>query len=180
MKPKLPSFDAMIRNQGICLATEGRSQNTIDWYASNLRRFLQFLNNRQLPDSIEGIGIREVRDFIFYLQNEVTRWESSPYTRDGRRLSPFSVQGYVRAIKAFWSWLMAEGYIQNNPMEKLKIPKVPRKVIATFSPEQRPSDLKGSDLQKGFPLDDAWAGRIRRRFSQSTVGISLVIDPSHR
>jgi len=148
MKPKIPSFDAMIRNQGICLATEGRSQNTIDWYASNLRRFLQFLRNRQLPDSIEDIGIREVRDFIFYLQNEVTRWESSPYTRDGRRLSPFSVQGYVRTIKAFWSWLVAEGYIQNNPMEKLKIPKVPRKVIATFTPEQIEKMIKQLDLNK--------------------------------
>ncbi len=148
MKPKIPSFDAMIRNQGICLATEGRSQNTIDWYASNLRRFLQFLRNRQLPDSIEDIGIREVRDFIFYLQNEVTRWESNPYTRDGRRLSPFSVQGYVRTIKAFWSWLVAEGYIQNNPMEKLKIPKVPRKVIATFTPEQIEKMIKQLDLNK--------------------------------
>ena len=125
-----------MQNHGICLSTEGRNQNTVKWYANNLRRFLQFLRNRQLPDSIEDIGIREVRDFIYYLQNEVTRWESSPYNRDGKRLSPFSVQGYVRTIKAFWSRLVAEGYIQNNPMEKLKIPKVPRKVITTFSPEQ--------------------------------------------
>ncbi len=148
MKLKVPSFDALIRNQGICLDTEGRSQRTIDWYASNLMRFLQFLRNHQLPDSIEDIGIREVRNFIFYLQHEVTRWESSPHIRDVRRLSPFSVQGYVRTIKAFWSWLMAEGYISNNPMEKLKIPKVPRKVIATFTPEQLKKMIKQLDLNK--------------------------------
>ena len=87
MKPKIPSFDALIQNHGICLATEGRSQNTIDWYASNLTRFLQFLRNRQLPDSVKDIGVSEVRNFIFYLQNEVTRWESSPHTKDERRLS---------------------------------------------------------------------------------------------
>ena len=148
MKLKVPSFDALIRNRGICLDTEGRSQRTIDWYASNLMRFLQFLRNHQLPDSIEDIGIREVRNFIFYLQHEVTKWESSPHTRDVRRLSPFSVQGYVRTIKAFWSWLMAEGYISNNPMEKLKIPKVPRKVIATFTPEQLKKMIKELDLNK--------------------------------
>ena len=46
MKPKIPSFDALIQNQGVCLATEGRSQRTIDWYASNLIRFLKYLRNR--------------------------------------------------------------------------------------------------------------------------------------
>ena len=148
MNPKLPSFDALIQNQGICLATEGRSQRTIDWYASNLIRFLKYLRNRQLPDSVKDIGVPEVRSFIFYLQNEVTRWESSPHTKDVKRLSPFSVQGYARTIKAFWSWLMAEGYISNNPMGRLKIPKVPRKVIATFSPEQLKKMINQLDLNK--------------------------------
>ncbi len=148
MKPKLPTFDALIQNHGICLATEGRSQRTIDWYASNLRRFLQFLRNRQLPESIEDISIQEVRNFIYHLQNEVTRWESSPYTKDEKRLSPFSVQGYVRTIKAFWSWLVVEGYIQSNPMEKIRIPKVPRKVIATFSPDQIERMIRKLDLNK--------------------------------
>lgn len=148
MNPKLPSFDALIQNQGICLATEGRSQRTIDWYASNLIRFLKYLRNRQLPGSVKDIGVTEARSFIFYLQNEVTRWEDSPHTKDGKRLSPFSVQGYVRTIKAFWSWLMAEGYISNNPMERLKIPKVPRKVIVTFSPEQLKKMINQLDLNK--------------------------------
>ena len=58
MNPKPPSFDALIQNQDICLATEGRSQKTIDWYANNLIRFLQFLRNRQVPDSVRDIGYR--------------------------------------------------------------------------------------------------------------------------
>ncbi len=121
MRPRTPSFDTLIQNHGICLSTEGRSYTTIDWYASNLRRFLQFLRKRQLPDEVDSIGVTEARSFIFYLQNEVTRWENSPHINDLRRLSPFSVQGYARTIKAFWSWLTAEGYILENPMEKLKI-----------------------------------------------------------
>jgi len=105
MRPKTPSFDALIQNHGICLSTEGRSQNTIDWYANNLRRFLKFLRGRELPDEVLDIGVAEARSFIFYLQNEVTRWENSPRNRDEKRLSPFSVQGYARTIKAFWAWL---------------------------------------------------------------------------
>ena len=100
------------------------------------------------------IGVTEVRNFIFYLQNEVTRWESSLHTKDVKRLFPFSVQGYARTIKAFWSWLMVEGYIQNNPMAKLKIPKVPRKVIATFSPEQLNRIINQLDLTKSRTFRD--------------------------
>jgi len=132
MRPKTPSFDALIQNHGICLSTEGRSQNTIDWYASNLRRFLKFLNERHLPDEVNEIGIAEARSFIFYLQNEVTRWESSLYTRDKKRLSPFSVQGYISV----------------NPMEKMKIPKVPKKIIATFTQEQIKRMIAQLDLNK--------------------------------
>ena len=136
MRPEVPSFDALIQNHGICLFTEGRSQNTIRFYQNNLQRFLKFLRERQLTEEVQSIGVAEAREFIFHLQNEVTRWENSPYTKDEKRLSPFSVQGYVRSIKAFWSWLAEEGIILDNPMEKLKVPKVPRKIIATFSPEQ--------------------------------------------
>jgi site-specific recombinase XerD len=82
MRPKTPSFDALIQNHGICLSTEGRSQSTIDWYASNLRRFLKFLRERELPDEVQDIGVAEARSFIFYLQNEVIRWENSPRSRD--------------------------------------------------------------------------------------------------
>ena len=154
MNPKPPSFDALIQNQGICLATEGRSQRTIDWYASNLARFLKYLRGHQLPDSIENIGVPEVRNFIYYLQNEVFRWENSPHTKDRKRLSPFSVQGYVRTIKAFWSWLMVEGYISNNPMEKLKLPKVPRKVIVTFTADQLKKMISRLDINKSRTFRD--------------------------
>ncbi len=64
MNPKLSSFDALIQKHGIRLATEGRSQKTIDWYTNNLRRFLQFLRNHQLLDSISDIGAH----FIFHVK----------------------------------------------------------------------------------------------------------------
>jgi len=86
--------------------------------------------------SVTDIGITEVRQFIHHLQSEVVRWEDKPNIRDSGRLSPFSVQGYARTIKAFWSWLVEEGYIQENPIARLKLPRVPYKVIATFAPEQ--------------------------------------------
>jgi site-specific recombinase XerD len=42
----------------------------------------------------------------------------------------------MRSIRAFWSWLVSEEIIDTNPFSKLRIPKPPRKVMATFSPYQ--------------------------------------------
>lgn len=44
-------------------------------------------------------------------------------------LSPFTVQGRVRALKAFSSWLFREGYIEQNILSNVKLPKVPIKII---------------------------------------------------
>src|SRR5665811_1638350 len=107
-----PNFDILIQNHAHCLATEGRSKKTTDWYFSNLQRFLKYLKGHALPQSINDVGIIEARGFIHYLQTEVVRWEDSPNINDSKRLSPFSVLGYARTIKAFWSWLLEEGYIQ--------------------------------------------------------------------
>ena len=140
-----PNFEDLIQNHAHCLTAEGRSQKTIDWYAANLKRFLRFLKNHDMSVSVGDIGILEVRRFIHHLQSEVVRWEDSPNISDSGRLSPFSVQGYVRTIKAFWSWLLEEGYIEENPIARLKLPRVPHKVIATFTPEQIQALIHGLD-----------------------------------
>ncbi len=131
-----PKFEDLIQNHMYCLTAEGRSQKTIDWYAANLKRFLRFLKSHSMSASVKDIGVTQGRQFIHHLQSEVVRWEDSPNISDSGRLSPFSVQGYVRTIKAFWSWLLEEDYIQENPIARLKLPRVPHKVITTFTPEQ--------------------------------------------
>ena len=99
----------LTESYALCLSTEGKSTKTITWYTANLKRFAQFLSNNHLPDSVTDIGKEEARRFISHLQTEVTRWENHFSIHDDKRLSAYSVQGYARTIKAFWSWLMDEG-----------------------------------------------------------------------
>ena len=117
-----PNFEDLIQNHTHCLIIKDRSQKTIDWYAANLKRFLQFLKSHNMLASVTDIGITEVRQFIHHLQSEVIRWGDKPNIRHSGKLSPFSVQGYARTIKAFWSWLVEEGYIEENPRARLKLP----------------------------------------------------------
>lgn len=86
--------------------------------------------------SVGDIGVTEVRDFIRHQQPEVVRWENRPGFHDTERFSPSTIHGYVRAIKRLWSWLLEERYITENLMVRLRLPKVSRKAIDTFSVEQ--------------------------------------------
>jgi len=121
------------------LEAANRSPKTISWYAEILHRFFGFLRVNDLTQSVQDIGREEVRTYISYLQG-ARKWPNSPYIRAaGGGLSPYSVQGHVRAIKAFWGWLMQEEYILENPLTRLPLPKVPQSLIRTLSTDQ----LKG-------------------------------------
>jgi site-specific recombinase XerD len=79
---------------------------------------------------------RELREFIIHLQ-QVKAFEHHPYTKpQSKGLSGHAVNTYLRAIRAFWSWLVREEIITSNPFFKVRVPKPPRKVIPTFSERQ--------------------------------------------
>lgn len=85
-----------------------------------------------------------------YLQ-QVTKWPNSTFSKTNQcNLSPFSIQGHVRAVKAFWSWLADEGYIDNNPLAKFPLPKVPKTLINTLTINQLKQLL--SQLDKSTPI----------------------------
>ena len=46
-----------------------------------------------------------------------------------RGLSPYTVQGKVRALKAFASWLFTEGYTTDHILSNLKMPKASQNLI---------------------------------------------------
>jgi len=50
-----------------------------------------------------------------------------------QRISAQSIQTYARAIRAFFGFLYGEGFIDHNPMERVRMPKVPTKVVPTFT-----------------------------------------------
>ena len=46
------------------------------------------------------------------------------------RLSAGSVRGFVRALRTFSSWLAYEGYLESDPLARLRVPKADRRVVA--------------------------------------------------
>jgi integrase/recombinase XerD len=115
------------------LEAANRSPKTISWYFEILRRFFDFLDLNNLTKSIPDIGREELRTYILHLQS-TRKWSNSPYIKENKgSLSPYSVQGHVRAIKAYWGWLFKEEYILENPLIKLPLPKVPQSLVKTLT-----------------------------------------------
>jgi len=101
---------------------EGKSPKTVSWYGEMLFDFVRFVRSTGKAAVLSQLDATAVREFILHEQ--------------GRGLSPYSVQGKVRALKAFSSWLCAEGYTDGNLLSNVKLPKAPVRIIQPLTPEE--------------------------------------------
>jgi site-specific recombinase XerD len=141
-KDKSYNLHELISYFEFCNRAEGKSPKTITWYSENLARFSGYLQNRHLPDSIEHIDIKLLRDYVLYLLKR-RRFENHPRTPvKAEPLSTSTVHGHVRTLRAFFSWLARESFIEGNITTGLKAPKIVNKVISTLSDEEIVSILR--------------------------------------
>ena len=101
---------------------EAKSPKTVSWYTEMLLDFVRFLRSRSRGAVMAEFNAVTVREFIVCEQE--------------RGMSPYTVQGKVRALKAFASWLLTEGYSTDNLLANVKLPKVPIKIVETLTPEE--------------------------------------------
>jgi integrase/recombinase XerD len=135
-KSQATRIDNLIQGYRLCARTEGKSENTIRIYTTALNTLRDYLKARQYPTDVTVISAHELREFVLHLQ-QVKAFEHHPFTKlQDKGLSGHAVNCYLRAIRAFWSWLVREEIIMSSPFSRVKIPKPPKKVIATFSEKQ--------------------------------------------
>lgn len=101
---------------------EGKSPKTISWYGDMLSDYTKFLQTRSTKTILAEFNVNNVREFVIHNQ--------------GRSLSPFTIQGKVRALKVFSSWLFTEGYTSDNMLLNIKLPKVPIKFVETLTQDE--------------------------------------------
>jgi len=111
-----------------------------------LYRFFNFLELNNLMKPIDELGKEALEAYIIH-RKAAKKWPNNPHIKEENKggLSPYSIQGDVRAIKVFWSWLLYQGYIENNALAKFPLPKVPKTLIKTLTIEQIKLLLKTID-----------------------------------
>ena len=121
----------------LALQADGASPNTTRWYKEKLRRVVEAIGEDK---PVEEVSIHDLRAFVADLRARKSRYSDHrfrPEVRGG--LSPSCIHGYVKAIRRFFRWLVAEGVIEENPAARLKLPRLPR---------QPPKGVSLSDVRK--------------------------------
>jgi len=102
---------------------DGVSDATVRWYGSRLRRFARFVKNCALED----VDRMRVRQFLVSLRSQRTLYQDHPYRKEVEgELSPWTRQGYVRAVKQFFKWMVEEGCLPKSPAEHIRMGRLPK------------------------------------------------------
>ncbi|NQT73991.1 MAG: tyrosine-type recombinase/integrase [Chloroflexi bacterium] len=126
--------------------SEGKSPRTVEWYNDTLLIFETWLVNDGRPTSLESFNEEVIRAFILYTRNRRYR---------GHPLKPSTVANRVRALRAFFSWLEREGYVDRHLMASIKQPKVPTIAIEPLSDEEIDRLFAVFDLNIALDVRDA-------------------------
>lgn len=114
--------------------TTNKSLRTVAWYDQRLELFERHLGGNA---TLSDVTVESVRAFIADLQGRTRRHENNPFVlrKDGP-LSSSYIQGFVRALRAFSSWLYEDGYTDTNTLKVVRPPKIQQKVAAVLSDEE--------------------------------------------
>ncbi len=135
--------------EGFILSAEaaGLSSRTVSFYRNNLRRFCWWCD-QQGYEELQALEPHALRLFIRYLQTSQQRWGCDTQPATQKRLAPASVHAYVRALKAFCTWLVEEGALDVTPFERVKTPLVPSKQPTPLTDEELNALLQSCKLAR--------------------------------
>ena len=96
----------------------GHSANTVESYLRDLSRFVGWLDERGVggPGSVTR---KQVREFIFALKD--------------LGLSPATIRRQASAIRTYYGFLIAEGRVEQDPSDRLEMPRRGRRLPDTLS-----------------------------------------------
>ena len=101
---------------------------------SSVTYFSEFLGPER--QDIDGITGNDLRQFIIAYQQS-PKFPKHPFLKpQPEKLSAQAIETYARAIRAFFGFLYQEELIEHNPMQKVKMPRVPKKVVPTHSEKE--------------------------------------------
>jgi len=133
MKKDAISFEKLRQQFTVYNKTAGKSPRTIDWYEQKLTLFERYLG----PDAcLADVTIPNVRGYIAELQERTERNPNNPHTRMKGPLSSSYINGIVRGLRAFSTWLNEDGYTDTNVLKPMKPPKVMQKVKEVLSDDE--------------------------------------------
>ncbi len=129
---------------------EGKSPKTVSWYTEMLQAFSRYLSANHHACDVTAFEIDTVREYILYLKQKPIFRGHPCALKQAPLLSARTVQGHVRTLKAFSSWLYAEGYTAENRLQNLKLPKAPATIMEPLTREEIKKIIAGMDKKSSI------------------------------
>jgi len=124
------------------------SQNTVASYCSDVEKFLKTLECRP-----EMAGPDEIGEFI----------------AGGRKISKRSQARRLSSMKSFYGWLQIEGYIKDNPCDRIEGPKLGRYLPEVLSEKEVSAILDSVDCS-------SWTGIRDRAILEVLYGCGIRVS----
>jgi integrase/recombinase XerD len=112
------------------IAERGIAKNSAISYSRDLRDFKDFASSKGVSD-LKSITADNIRDFVHKLSKNA--------------LSPRSIARKISSIRSFYSFLISENILKENPATSIDIPKYKAKLPVVLSVENISGLLKTSD-----------------------------------
>lgn len=159
------------------LETEGKSPRYVDWLKTRLRYFSTYIEGAYGSGfSLESLSVDDGREYIRSLMERDKVYKTHPFhsERNGKLKIQY-IHGLGRAVRSFSTWVYEEGYLDENVMQRLKLPKLP----ITY-----PEPLSEDEVQRvlAASLDNTRDGRrnfaIMMLFFDTGIRLSELVNLS--
>ncbi|MGY8970921.1 MAG: site-specific tyrosine recombinase XerD [Flavobacteriales bacterium] len=111
----------------------GLSENTIDNYIRDVKKFVAFLEKKEVYSSPIQITEEFIQEFVYDIS---------------KKISPRSQARIISGLRSFFEYLIFENYRESNPTDLIEAPKTGRKLPDTLSEEEINSLITAIDLSK--------------------------------
>jgi len=121
--PKKHPLDTLFEAFYYAKIAEGVTDRTLESYRENYKFFTEFLNERNIVRDIRNITLDTIREYIVYMLEEKVRFDGHKFKSEEEKtvgLSPVTVNTRLKTLKTMFKYLLNEGQIITNPMEKIK------------------------------------------------------------
>lgn len=129
----------------VALEVGGRSRRTIDWYRAFLREYLDFV--------ARGVARRPVLADLSPVN--ARRWLLAAQSQRSRPLSPSSLAGRARTVRAFGGWIYREVGLPAHPLAGLVTPKVPDALVPSLREHEMRALLAAASSSRQALRDQA-------------------------
>jgi len=103
--------------------TEGKRPNAITIVTNCVNYSHHFLASQGIATDVTEVTHYKMRAFILHLQQKRCFSNHHFNQTQDRGLSGHTINCYLRSLRIFFSWLVYEGIIQDNPFDRVKIPR---------------------------------------------------------